>query len=101
LNLPQYLGIIDDRRYSRIPTDASLYNAVAKVCKRIVIKQAGCAILFKFPGVDNPQHFAIYTERGTIIHANAQHGKVVEQTFGAPWTRLVHSLWLIPGVKYE
>jgi cell wall-associated NlpC family hydrolase len=100
LDIPAFCGVKDRLDYSRQP-DMELYQATAQFCTRTTVLKPGCAMLFKMYGARYPQHFALYTERGTIIHSNTIVGSVVENTYGAPWTRLLHSMWLLPGVIYE
>lgn len=40
-----------------------------------------------------PQHFAIYTEAGTIIHTTEATGKVVEVQYDERWIKRTHSIW--------
>lgn len=71
--------------YGRIPAQGLFERMVERQCARIepADLQAGDLILFAFR--EAPQHIAIYTEAGTIIHSHqAVHG-VVEHDFDASW----------------
>jgi cell wall-associated NlpC family hydrolase len=101
VDLAELLGIKDSVSYGRAPTPF-LLQATQLVCKRLGEPVPGAALLFQMPKAEHPHHFALYTDKGTIIHAEAARKKqVVEQTFGRPWKTWLHSTWAIPGVKYR
>jgi cell wall-associated NlpC family hydrolase len=59
----------------------------------------GCLIFFRFPRDQHPSHFAIFTG-STIIHSISTVGRVIESSYGRPWTNWTHSRWAVPGVRY-
>jgi len=100
IDLAQLLGVNDNVSYGREPSPF-LLDATQRTCRRLRELRAGAVLLFKMPRAEHPHHFALYTDKGTIIHAESIRTKqVVEQTFGRPWTRFLHSIWAIPGVDY-
>lgn len=99
-DLAAYFGVKDVTNYGLAPDPRMLENTAA-FCKRIKEPVPGCIMLFRFPGWRVPTHFAVYTERKSIIHADVKIGRVVEHGYGAPWTRLAHSTWLLAGVIYD
>lgn len=99
LDLAAYLGIRDVTNYSR-RADPELYRRVSMYCQRIAEPRPGCLIFFQFDGDRAPRHFGIFTERDTVIHANAMQQQVVEHGYRAQWLRWTHSRWLLPGVDY-
>lgn len=99
-DLARMLGIEANNSYARNPSKA-LLEVTKATCKQVAEPIVGAALLFQLPGASDPHHFALYTEKDTIIHAEAVRAKcVVEQTYGKPWSRWLHSVWLIPGIEY-
>ena len=94
-------GFPENVSYSREPSPM-LLEQTARICRRLERPVPGCVLLLKMPQAQHPHHLAIYTADGTIIHAEALRAKrVVEHTYGAPWTRFLHSVWALPGVDYS
>ncbi len=93
-------GLKDTRDYGRTPS-SELLDKVTRGCIRVHRSEPGLLVLFRFPGEMYPQHFAILTGEGTIVHADAKRGRVVEHGYRGLWLRWTHSLWRIPGVSYE
>ncbi len=86
--------------YGRQPSPI-LLDKVSTVCRRLTERRPGALLLFKMPRVPWPHHLAVYTDTGTMIHAEAVRVKaVVEQTYGRPWSRMLHSIWALPGIEY-
>ena len=100
LDLIAHLGIEDPKGYGRNPSP-ELLARVEQYGIPIDKPVPGCVIFFQFPSEKRPRHFAIYTERGTMIHADSRRGKVVEHGYRALWVKWTHSLWLVPGIDYE
>lgn len=108
LDLYEHLGIKDNQLYAPIydrNPHLRLSAEIAKFCIRLMPWPdppiVGSMILMRLPGARYPHHVALYTESGTIIHAESYRTmQVVENTFGAPWTRCVNSHWKLPGVEY-
>lgn len=95
------LGIDETLDYARASTPVLINHLISKGTRLPSLVPAA-ALLFKMPGAKYPQHFALYTEKHTMIHAEAFRMKsVVENAYGAPWTRILHSMWAVPGVDYE
>lgn len=99
LDVMAYIGERDRRDYTRAASP-ELYALVSKHCTRIDTPIPGCLVFFKFPRDDAPRHFAIYTERGSIIHAHIEQKQVIEHGYRALWPRWTDSLWRLPGVIY-
>lgn len=90
----------DPRSYGREPSPVML-EQVSQHCRRLKALRPAALLMFKLPRARFPHHLAIYTDTGTMIHAEAvRTHAVVEQTFGRPWTRFHHSTWALPGVEY-
>lgn len=45
-------------------------------------------------------HVAICTGE-TMIHAYERVGRVIEHGYRGRWVRMTHSVWALPGVRYE
>ncbi len=59
----------------------------------LVNPENACILLIWFRRPHLPQHFAIYTDRDTIIHTEEATGRVVEVQFDERWAKRVHSIW--------
>lgn len=100
IDIASLIGVTDELSYGRAPSPA-LLEATRRTCKQLREPIPGAALLFKMPKAVYPHHFALFTDKGTIIHAEAARSKnVVEQTYGQTWSRWLHSVWAVPGVKY-
>lgn len=101
LDLAAVCGVRDERNYGR-RADPRLYALVEKHCTRIDAPIPGALLFFKFKGDRAPRHFGIYTERDTVIHAEAKvRGQVVEHGYRAQWVTWTDSIWKLPGVSYD
>lgn len=91
---------IHDRAYSRRP-QRELFALVERHCRRTQVLHPGCLLLFRFPGDEYARHFGIYTDAGTMIHAECKTRKaVIEHGYRSQWVSWTHSRWLIPGLEY-
>lgn len=80
--------------YGRAPDPSMLLLACDMYLERIAIGAAKPAdiLLFKNDGGVHPQHFAIVSEPGYIIHAFAQSRKVAENRLDDAWkSRIVRA----------
>lgn len=75
----------DVRAYGRIPAQGLFVKMVERHCERIALADLrhGDLMMFAFRG--EPQHLALYTAEGTLIHAYQDVGKVVEHDFDGIW----------------
>lgn len=88
------------RDYGREATPRMLED-LTQACQRLRALVPGALLLFKMPRTAHPHHMGILTDTGTFIHADAVRAMtVIEQTYGRPWTRFLHSIWAVPGVEY-
>ncbi len=100
LDIMARIAVTDARNYGNAPTPAML-DEVTRSCRRLSLLTPGALLMFKMPRARYPYHLGIYTDKNTFVHAEAiRKHAVIEQTFGRPWTRLLHSIWAIPGVEY-
>lgn len=78
--------------YGRAPEPKRLIKALNRFMNRIDVKkiQPADVLLFKLP---EPQHLAILTDQGTIIHALCKVGKVSEMILNANWQDLIVGAW--------
>lgn len=94
--------VIDAIGYSR-HADGSLLIILDKNCDRIDVGEAGAGDLLVFwfdRGTREPQHCAILTADGTIIHAYDRKGirKVVEMTLDKRWKKRIAAAYRIRGL---
>ena len=101
LDLIKVSGVDAPRVYSR-NADPKLYELVHRACTQTSALVPGCLLFFRFDSDRHPRHFGIYTDEGTVIHAESRlRRQVIEHGRRAQWSRWTHSLWLLPGVRYE
>jgi len=93
------LGVADTRDYGRTPTE-KLIATLERYCEKSATPVPGCMILIQFPSEKLPRHFGLYTDTGTMIHANGKLGRVVENGYRGLWVKWTHSYWLAQGVDY-
>lgn len=93
-------GVTDERKYGR-GAQPLLLERVEQYCTRIESPIAGCLLFFEFYGERHPRHFGVFSERETMIHADAKRGMVIEHGHRAHWIDRTHSVWKLPGVRYE
>lgn len=60
----------------------------------------GALVLIRWPKDRLPSHVGLCTG-ATLIHCYQREGGVVEHGYRGPWPRVTHSLWRMPGVRYE
>jgi cell wall-associated NlpC family hydrolase len=99
LDFEKMLGINLPVNYGRHP-QPDLLRAYEAHATRIDKPIPGAVLLMQFNGEKYPRHVALYTERATIIHANAVRGVIVEHGYRAAWPRWTHSIWRLPGLDY-
>lgn len=83
----------DVRAYGRIPANGLFLKMVERQCERIALADIrhGDLMMFAFRG--DPQHLAIYTAAGTLIHAYQDVRRVVEHDFDATWRERLRGCW--------
>lgn len=77
------LNAVDIRNYSMRPGSKALYETLKKYADQIdtnAPRQPGDILVVSINGED-PQHTALWTGEGTVIHSSAKHRKVVEHRF--------------------
>lgn len=101
LDIFKFCGIKEPRNYQREP-DPKLFELVNQCCERISQPVPGSLLFFKFKRDLYPRHFGIFTEAGTVIHAESKARRcVIEHGYRAHWLTWTHSVWKLPGVRYE
>lgn len=89
----------DVRNYGRRP-NGELEALVARHCVRVPTAASGLLVLIQWRGHSRPSHTALLTGP-TMIHCYERRRAVVEHSYRGMWIRDTHSLWRLPGVKYE
>jgi cell wall-associated NlpC family hydrolase len=84
--------------YGRDP-QSLLLQGLEGLCRQIPL-QPGALIAIQFPLTPFPSHAAIYTGE-SIVHSLQSNGKVIETSYGAPWTFHTRSIWALPLVVYQ
>lgn len=95
----------DFTAYSRQPDPEQLLQHLRRGMDEISRSSAttGDTQVVWWESDDEPQHFVLLTERGTIIHALSKEdgtGRVREQRMPPKWRRQVHSAWSFKGASY-
>lgn len=100
IDIFRHCGIPQPRTYSRKPS-AELFALVERHCRRIDSPTPGCLLFFRFVSDRHPRHFGLFTDTGTVIHAEAKvRCRVIEHGYRAQWLRWTDSVWLLPGIDY-
>jgi cell wall-associated NlpC family hydrolase len=76
--------------YGREYDRARIKRALEKDFYRVTDMQAGDVLLIRF---DNPQHFAICSGEGTMIHSYEKAGKVVEVRLADVWLARIKGVY--------
>ena len=88
---------LDFRRYGRMPQREMIEAELPRWCAPGEA-QAGALVVVRWTTA--AAHLAICTGP-SLIHACASRKQVVEHGYRGVWQRLTHSVWLLPGVRYE
>lgn len=92
-------GFREPKAYGRLPS-AELIAAVERYCTPTTRADAGTLVLIRWTNHPDPSHLAICTG-DTLIHAYQIASAVIENGYRGAWLRDTHSLWRMPGVRYE
>lgn len=96
-------GMADVIGYPRIPSGGDLRKELSARFSKVggAVPQPGDVLELTLER--DPTHVAIYTERGTIIHANGSPAsalnRVIEHRFIDPWTRRLRGIWRHPAFE--
>jgi cell wall-associated NlpC family hydrolase len=87
--------------YGRMPA-RELIDVVRRYCVPAARAPTfpGALVLMRWPRDRQPSHVGLCTG-ATLIHCYQREGGVVEHGYRGPWPRVTHSLWRMPGVRYE
>lgn len=86
--------------YARHP-QRQLFEIVRRYCVPAGPKPLpGVLVLIRWMRSSHPSHVGLCVG-DTIIHCYQRVGGVVEHGYRGSWVRLTHSLWRLPGVRYE
>lgn len=93
-------AVEDMRNYSMRPGSKALYAHLAKYCDEVPMEAQRCAadILVVSVAGEDPQHTALWTGQGTILHASARHRKVVEHGFDEEIRRGLCKIFRLRGL---
>jgi len=94
------LGIatVDYTQYSREPDGKILQEKLNTYLHRKIIIDFSPGDILLMIDTKMPCHVAVYTDKGTIIHANSKLGKVVEHRLSEDWRRKIRGVYTFPGV---
>ena len=92
---------MEPANYGRTP-DRELIEVVRRYCDTAPRAPAfpGALVLIRWPKDRLPSHVGLCTGP-TLIHCYQREGGVVEHGYRGSWERVTHSLWRLPGVRYE
>jgi cell wall-associated NlpC family hydrolase len=95
------LGLVprtfDTGAYGRLPT-GELTDRLQDACIKTDKPKSGTIVVIAW--TKTAAHTAICTGP-TLIHAYQSVGRVVEHGYRGRWLRMTHSMWMLPGVRYE
>ena len=97
----QALGLIGEKfeitNYGRVPT-GELLPRLQSHCAPLNRELPGSLVVIAW--TKTAAHVAVCTGE-TLIHAYESVGRVVEHGYRGRWVRMTHSVWALPGVRYE
>lgn len=85
--------------YTRQPQKELLRKGVARWCDRILAPEPACVVLMRWPKMTYEAHAGILLHDNHLLHAYQQVNKVIEITYGAPWSRMHPSYWRFRGME--
>ena len=94
------LNVEDIRNYSMRPGSTKLYETLAQYADKIALDQPrkpGDILVVSINGED-PQHTALWTGEGTVIHSSAKHRRVVEHRFDEDMRRGLCAIYRLRGL---
>lgn len=78
----------------RYPDGHTFQEQIEKACKSTDKPEPGDLLLFKI--WHYPQHCALLTDKGTMIHSYTSIEKVTENDFSEPWKKLFVKAYELP-----
>lgn len=95
------LGVLpaefDVANYGRLPT-GQIIELLQRQCKKLSEPVPGSLVVIAWDKL--AAHVAICTGP-TIVHSYQSVGRVIEHGYRGRWLRVTHSIWALPGVRYE
>lgn len=92
------LPVIDSRSYTRRPDGVTLDRLLAQNATAIDgPAELGDLMEFGMLGPKWPHHVALRTDIG-MLHTNGDVGRVLEQSYSAPWPGFFVRAWRLNGV---
>lgn len=91
------LSDFDIDGYGRVPSGRRMQRILSEQCTEIPISEALTADLYHMAFEDEPQHIAIISRPGYIIHADNMRG-VVEHILDDSWRYTIRGAYRLPGV---
>lgn len=94
------LAVTDERGYARAPDPAVMRARLESLCDRVGKGEPWQpADILWIRIVHEPQHLALLTDSGSIIHAYSSVGRVVEHGLDARWCRRVEVVYRHRGLN--
>lgn len=94
------VAVEDECDYGREPQGQKLNAAlIAHGFETVDTIDAGDVLLFRFNG--EPQHVGLAVSAGTMVHAYAPIGRVVETNLGETWLRRISGIYRHPQLQQE
>lgn len=95
------IPVEDMRNYSMRPGSKTLYAHLIKYCDEIdtAAPRLPADILVVSVAGEDPQHTALWTGDGTVLHASAKHRKVVEHRFDDETRRGLCKIFRLRGLN--
>jgi hypothetical protein len=93
--------------YARRP-DRTMERTIRRLCAPIAAPCEGAIALIRWPRDSHATHIGFVATSApgsaaapTFLHCYSREGRVLEQGYREPWTRLTTGLYAFPGVDYR
>ncbi len=93
------MAVADRTDYARLPDGHGLAAALDDQMRRLAQTEPGPGDVLLLRIRHQPQHVGILGEGGTLIHAHAGAGRVVETPLAGWWGRRVLAVYRFPKVE--
>lgn len=94
--------LVDKKDYARLPSGHQLRAELQRRLVKVRNLRPADVLELAWHGYE-ASHLALYTERGTMIHANGSEwsklSKVIEHGYRDPWPARTVAIWRLPAFQ--